>query len=167
MCEPTTALAVVSIAGTAMSAYGMYQGQQAANIQADYQAQIADNNATAARYEGEYAKEAATKAALEQRQKTAAAIGKQRAAMGATGIVADEGTFLDLTLDTAEQGKLDELAILHEGDMQAWQAEIGANNYTAQGELYRASKASPFMAAAPKLLTGASNTGLNYYAAIK
>lgn len=165
MCNPA-AFYIVTAISTAVSAAGAYSQQKSANAQAKFQAKVAENNALAAQYEGEYAKEAAAKAAKEQRQKTAQIIGRQRAAMGASGIVADEGTFLDLTLDSATQGKLDELAILHEGDMEAWKAEITAGNYAAQGELYRSSQSSPMMAAAPALLSGVSK-GIGYYNAMK
>ena len=162
-----TATLALGLASTAFSAVGAYQHQKAANRQADYNAQIARNNALAAEYEAQYAKESAAEKAKEQKRKTAGIIGSQRAAMGASGVVADEGTFLNLTLDSAEQGKLDELAILHEGDKEAWRAEINADNYTAQSQMYSMSKSSPFMTAAPILMSGAAKTGLNYYSMVK
>lgn len=171
MCEPgsITALTIakaslaMAAAGTAISAYSAYSSQKATNKRLGYQAKVAENNALAAKYEGDYAKEQSRIKAKHHRQKVAQAVGKQRAAMGATGIVADEGAFLDLELDTIEQGKLDELAILHEGDKDAWRANIGAANHQAQAGLHRASTSSAGLAAAPELMSGAANVGMNYY----
>lgn len=146
-----------------MNTIGAYTQQRARNKQLKYQAQIARNNATIAKYEGRYAKEAARLKITEQQKRKGVMIGKQRAAMGASGLVADTGSFLDLTLDTAEQGKLDELAILHEGDIEAWRSEITEKGAEAQAEMYEASRISPFLPAASALMTGVGQTGLAYY----
>lgn len=96
----TTALAAISaavaVAGTAMSAYGMYQNAQAQNAasenaskQAQYQSQVAKQNADMAnaaaredRYQGYLNSEA-------QKRKTLQVISEQRAAEGASGAVVD------------------------------------------------------------------------------
>lgn len=160
MCNPVLAVMAVS---TAMSAMSSMQSQKAQNAQLEYQAKVSENNAVAAKYEGQYAKDVAAKEAKQQRLRTAQIIGKQRAAMGASGVVVDEGTFLDVTLDSVHQGKLDELAILHEGDMEAWRAEVNADNYNAQATANRMGKSSPVTAG---LMSG-MQTGMSYYMAYK
>lgn len=151
-----------SVVGTVMSTYGAFVGQDATNKQAKYQAAIARNNAIAAEYEGEYAKEASEEKAKQHRKALNAFLGEQRAAQGASGMVADEGSFLDVTLDTVEQGKMDELAILHEGDKAVWQAEVQAQNYNSQANLYEMSQSSPFLAGGTQLMTGLGNLGTTY-----
>jgi hypothetical protein len=151
-------------ASTFMNTVGAYTQQRARNKQLRYQAQVARNNATIAKYEGRYAKEAAQRKATKQQKIKAGVISKQRAAMGASGLVADEGSFLDLTLDTAELGKLDELAILHEGDIEAWKSEITEKSAEAQAGMFEASRVSPFLAATSALMTGVAQTGMGYAA---
>jgi hypothetical protein len=150
-------------ASTLFQTYSAYQTQKAENQRLDYQAAISRNNALAAKYEGDYAREMTDRKVAQQRQQVAQVVGKQRAAMGATGLTADSGSFMDLSLDSVEQGKLDELAILHEGDKAVWNAQIGANNANAQANLFEMSKGSPTMAAAGSLMSGAAQTGLAYY----
>jgi hypothetical protein len=83
--------------------------------------------------------------------------------MGASGAVVDSGSFLDLTLDTAKQGELDAMALLHEGKMQAWRSRVQGSNFTAQSDLYKSSKTNPFLAAGGTLLEGAGRAGFGYY----
>ena len=168
MCEITaTTLAIAalttSLAGTAVSAYGQMQQAKAANAQADYQAKVANNNARIAEMEAQYAEQQGQKNAEAQRRRTAIAIGAQRARMGASGAVVDSGSFLDLTLDTAHQGELDAMALLEEGQMEAWRARIQGTNYQAQSKLFGMSKTDPHLAAGGTLLEGAGRAGLGYY----
>ncbi len=167
MCEGvsgvTLAYLAIAAAGTAVSVNSAQNSRKATNQQADYQAEVAKNNATTAGYESDYARQATELKTAQHRLQVSQMVGKQRAAMGSTGLAVDQGSFMDLTLDTVEQGKLDELAILHEGDKAVWRANIEGGNFTAQSGMYEASKSSPLMAAAPVLMNGASQTGLNYY----
>ena len=169
--------AAAAVVGTGLSAYGMYQNAQAQNAaaqnaaaQARYQSQVATQNATMAeqaaredRYQGYLNSEA-------QKRKTAQVISEQRAAEGASGAVVDSGSFMDVTLDTAERGTLDALALQHQGDIQAWKDEIQATNYTNQAALQSASAEAygsqyhdPLMAAGGSLLQGAGQIGMNWY----
>ena len=158
--EPIIGLIILS---GLLSAGSAAYSQSVQNRQLKYQAKVAENNAVAAGYEAEYAKEQAQKNAQTHRDQVAKLLGKQRAAMGASGLVADTGSFMDVELDTIGQGKLDELAILHEGDLEAWRAKVGATNERAQATLYRNSTSSPLMAG---LMSGAQQ-GLNYYTMYK
>ena len=167
MCEITaTTLAIAalttSLAGTAVSAYGQMQQAKAANAQADYQAKVANNNARTAEMEAQYAEQQGQKNAEAQRRRTAIAIGAQRARMGASGAVVDSGSFLDLTLDTAHQGELDAMALLEEGQMEAWRARIQGTNYQAQGKLFGMSKTNPYIGAAGTLISGAGQAGMGF-----
>lgn len=152
-----------SVAGLGMSALGMSQQSDAANKQAPYQAQVAANNAQTAENEAAYARDTASRNAEAQKRKTLSVIGSQRAAEGASGAVVDSGSFMDVTLDTAERGTLDALALLKEGDLAAWRAENQAVNYQAQSQLYSSSRKDPMMSVGGSLLSGAGEIGKNYY----
>lgn len=163
MCGIAEAGLALSAIGALTAAGSAQQQRSAANKQATYQAQVSANNAITAGYEADYAREQSDRKVAQQRLQVAQAVGKQRAAMGSTGLAVDQGSFMDLTLDTVEQGKLDELAILHEGDKAVWRSQVEGGNFTAQSGLYASSQSSPFMAAAPGLMSGMAQTGLNYY----
>ena len=149
-----TGMIVAGVLGTAFSAYGAYQQQQAINDQAEYQAAVAKNNAITAEREGQYAKDQSEEMADRHRQKVQQFIGAQRAQQSNTGFLVDTGTALDLTLDTAQYGELDALEIEHEGDMSQWRAQIKKENYNAQAELFQMQKSSPFLAAAGEVIGG-------------
>ena len=159
----STVMMIVGIASAAVSAYGSYSQQRSLNTQARYKKREADNNAATAKLEAQYIRTVTAEKAKKHRQKVAHFVGKQRAEMGASGIVVDEGSFLDVTLDTVEQGKLDEMALLYEGDKEAWRAEVVGGNYTNQGRLYSMSEASPAATAAPVLMSGVARAGTSYY----
>ena len=152
-----------SIAGLGLSALGTMQQTDAANKQASYQAQVSANNAQTAENEAAYARETAERNAQAQKRKTLSVIGTQRAAEGASGAVVDSGSFMDVTLDTAERGTLDALALLEEGTLAAWRAENQAATYRAQSGLYSASKKSALTPVGGSLLSGAGEIGKNYY----
>ena len=169
MCNPMVIPLVISLAGAAVSAYGQMQQAKAANAQAkaanaqaDYQSKVANNNARTAEMEAQYAEQQGQKNAEAQRRRTAIAIGAQRARMGASGAVVDSGSFLDLTLDTAHQGELDAMALLEEGQMEAWRARIQGTNYKAQSKLFGMSKTNPYIGAAGTLISGAGQAGMGF-----
>lgn len=152
-----------SVAGLGLSAVGAVQQTEAANAAADAQSKIAANNAQIAENEARYAEGVADKNAQVKRRQTAQLIGTQRAAMGASGAVVDEGSFMDITLDTAQQGELDAMALLDEGDRAAWRARSNADNFSAQSSIYANSKASPLASVTGSLLQGAGQIGSNWY----
>ena len=159
--------AAMSAVGMGMTALGQVQANESANAQAKYQSQMAANNAATLESEARYAEETAQKNAAQKRRETGVFIGKQRAAEGATGAVVDSGSFMDVSLDTAERGEMDALALLREGDMTAWRARVGATNSMAQSGLYAGSQKSALMPVAGGLLSGAGNIGANWYTMTK
>lgn len=168
--DPVTlgvAALAVSVLGTGMSVYVQAQQANAANAQAEYQSQVAANNAKTAEMEAQYAEQQGERNAEAQRRKTAIMIGAQRARMGASGVVADTGSFLDLSLDTAKMGELDAMALQEEGELAAWRARAQGTNYRAQSTLYGASKTSPWASATGTLLSGLGHAGMGYYSMTK
>ena len=111
MCDPTT-LAMIAIAssaaGTAASTVGAIQQGKAAQNLANYNAQIAQNDAIAARQKAEF------DARAQERQARLFA-GTQRASMAATGgELLDMGDVRDMS---AEEAELENLAIRYGGEM--------------------------------------------------
>jgi hypothetical protein len=145
------------------------------------QQKMFENNAKSAEREGEYAKEVAGMKADEHRKQVQQLAGKQEAEMAASGAIVNSGTFLDVSLDTYEMGKIDEMALLHEGDMEAWRMENQARNYRTQSAIAGTGWQSPeyaYWAAdtpvlnpmAPAtssplipLVSGLANAGMGYY----
>lgn len=159
MCNPVA----IGVVGLVISTASAVAQQSAANKRMRFQEKIAKNNAKAAEYEGQFAKEQSREEAARARLRTVQFVSKQRAIQGGSGLTVDEGTFLDLTLDTVEQGKLDEMAILYEGDMAAYRASVGAGNYRASGQLSALSQSSPAAAGLMTGVAGATRLGQNYY----
>lgn len=152
----------MSAIGAVMTAYGSYQQQKSANAQAEYQAKLSERNAQVADMEAKYARDTAAEKEKTHRQKVRQFVGRQRAAQSSSGVAVDQGSNLDVTLDTVEGGELDAMAIHHEGEINAWRAGINAGNHRAQAGLYRSGKSSPFMAAAPSMLQGLASVGSGY-----
>jgi hypothetical protein len=148
MCEPTT-LAIMamasSAAGTAASAVSsMQQGKSAQNL-ANYNAQIAQNDAIAARQKAEF------DARAQERQAKLFA-GTQRASMAGTGgELLDMGDVIDMS---AEEAELENLAIRYGGEMGYRAGQQKATVARFEGA---AAKQKAIGQVASSLLTGASS----------
>lgn len=142
---------------TISSAVNASSQAKAQNRQMEYNAKVSANNAQISQNEADYARGQSIKNANEKRRETALLIGKQRAKMGASGAVVDSGSFLDITMSTAEQGEMDAMALIHEGDKQAWQYEFQAAKYKDEANMYRSSKQSSGAAVFGSLLSSAED----------
>lgn len=149
--DPATIATVVSyaqVAGTVISVIGaLNQGQQAKDA-ANYNAQVANNNAIAARQQAE------ANAAAQQR-KARLQIGSMRAGYGAAG-VGLEGSPMDVLEQSAAMAELDRQNILYGGTLKA-----GGYQATAGLELMRgdAAETGSYFSAGSALLTGAAKMG--------
>ena len=152
-----TISAISSVGGLIFGAMGAYQQSQAAQAQARYQAQVAENNRIIAQQNADRIRQNMDTAEDEQRQRIAQTKGSARAAMGATGFLVDDtedSTFALIQQDIMELGEYDILKLRDNYEQEARSAEIQGINYQAQAGLYnlRASSESPFMSAAGSLL---------------
>ena len=143
-----------------MGAMGAYQQSQAAQAQARYQAQVAENNRIIAQQNADRIRQNMDTAEDDQRQRIAQTKSSARAAMGATGFLVDDtedSTFALIQQDIMEIGEYDILRLRDAYEQEARSAEIQGINYQAQAGLHRleASSQSPFMAAAGSLLGSA------------
>lgn len=125
MCEIATAL---MLAGTAVSAYGSYQQGQTQKKIADYNAQTADFQAQDALKRGAIA---ADQKAAEVRQIE----GRQKAAMGASGVDEGVGTLGKVLDQTATMGELDTRTIEQNAMREAWGLHNQAVGSQLQGDL--------------------------------
>lgn len=117
MCDIMTALAVASTAVSASAS--MQQAEDARNLSA-YNAKVREYQAT----------DTMDRAAVEeqkQREKARQFAGSQRASMGASGVLADTGSFGDVLAQTASMGERDALTIRNNAMRAAW-------GYRTQGE---------------------------------
>ena len=98
---------IAMLLGTALQAFGTFRAGQAQEKAAEYSAQVAERQATAATQKAAYEEEM-------RREKGRKLSASQRAAAGATGITME--SFSDVFAQTALDTELDALAIRYGGD---------------------------------------------------
>lgn len=159
MCWAATPLVLqqiaiaTTVAGTAMSAYGMYQTGK-------YNQQVAENNAQTAELQAEDAIERGEEDTRLKRREIARLKGQQRTAIASSGLVVDEDTGADVLMDTEMLGTEDVLAIRNNAQREAWAYRTQASNFRAGGALARAE--GDFGATA-SLLSGAGSVADKWY----
>lgn len=144
MCDIMTAL---TVAGTAVSASAsMQQAEDARNLAA-YNKQVRDYQA----------QDTLARGAIEeqkQREQVRQFSGRQRAAMGASGVMADSGSFGDVLVQSAEMGERDALTIRNNAMRAAWGYETQGAAEEFEG---RARSRAYQGQALGSVLTGAGN----------
>lgn len=133
------------VASTAFTTIGTLQAARAESNAAKYNAQVAQNNAAAARSQ-------ADADARRQRILADKALGGIRAATGASGVTM-EGSPLDVLGESAATAALDVLNIKYKGEMRARGFDSDATLY---GYRARSARKQGNLAAAGQLLSGAS-----------
>jgi hypothetical protein len=159
-------LMVAGLAGTAISAFGQYQSGQANSAAAAYQAQVAANNANIARQNASMESAAGETAVTTKGLQTRAAIGKEKAYAGTSGVDVNTGSTASVRGATEEMGMLDALTLRSNAAKKAWASEVTATSDTAQSQLdtmqSEQAKTAGDIGAAGSLLSGASTVGSNY-----
>jgi len=163
MCDVMLAGLAVTAISTGLSAFAAYQQAGAQNKANEYNASIQRRNADVANLQAKHAIEVGQVEENIQRQKVKQLIGTQRAQIAGAGLLVDADTGLELTKETAGFGELDALSIRSNAARQAWGAQQQAAGYSAQASLATMGKTSPFLAAAPSLLSGASQLARGIY----
>lgn len=118
-----------TVGGGIISGIGAQQQAQAQANAANYNAAVARNAATFAREQGEVNAQA-------NDRKTAAMIGRQRAAYAAGGLDVNSGSPLDIQADTADFGRLNSLTIRNNAERQAYGYQANANLDDASAKNY-------------------------------
>lgn len=168
--DPVT-LTLVATALTAAAAgtqaYGQYQEGQAAADASKYQAQVAKNNALAADYAGQDAKDRGRQAELAQRQRTAQIMGTQRAGAASRGVQIDSGSAADEQVDTAGLGELDALMIRSNAEREALGFYNEAGEFRGESRLRKAAAKSQsrgaLLGSTSTLLTGGASVADKWY----
>ena len=112
------------LALTAAQTYQQYQGQRA---QSDLMGKLDDINRTNAEFMADDVIKRGDKEAAAHRGKTKRLIGSQRAAMAASGVDVNSGSFADVQSSTQSQGERDALTI--KGN--AWREALGIRSQAA------------------------------------
>lgn len=154
--------AVATVASTAMGIAGNIQQGQAAQAQANYQAQIAKNNAKIAQNNADMKRQEGIEEARTLRLKNIQKIGAQQAAMAANGFEVNSGTNLDIIGDSAATGELDAITARYNKETQALAYEQQANNFSNQAYLDTISGQNAYKSG----ITSAIGTGLNGIASV-
>jgi hypothetical protein len=153
--------------GTVVSAQqAKAQGQAAAN-QAAYQGAVARNNQILSERAAEDAIQRGGVEESRSRMETARLIGRQRAALAASGQVVDAGSALNITSDTAGLGELDAQTIRSNAEREAYNLRIQGSNFGSEATLKEMSGRQALTDArynvAGTLLSGAGTVANKWY----
>lgn len=135
MCEPTTILFAV---GLVLTAAGGVQQAKSAKAAANYEAEVAENNAKTAQAQATHAQQLGNIEEERQRQRVRIMLGKQRTSFAANNVESTSGTALDMLSETAQMGEEDALAIRANAARSAWGYQVDAGNSVARSRLSRA-----------------------------
>lgn len=135
-------LAIAStVLSTGASVVGQIQQARAQESQARYQAAVARNNAIIQEQNAERARLAAERVRQQaeadvetQRGRIGQLEGRQRAALAANGVLLDQGSALDIVIDTATIGELDVQTIRRNAEREAIDIETQASNFDFQAQ---------------------------------
>lgn len=160
MAAATTIAAIAAVASAGVGAVGAYQQSQAAKSQANYQSQVAANNATTAQQNAARLQQYGIISEGEQRKRIADTKAAARARLSANGLLVDDTvgtTATGLQVNLAEAGALDILKLQANYREQIQAAQVQGVNYQAQAGLasLKASQQNPGFAAAGSLLSSA------------
>jgi hypothetical protein len=128
--------AVVAVIGLATSLTAAQQQAKAQKAQARYRAAVARNNATLAE---RAAADALARGKIAERRRaiqTRQATGRQRTLLAGAGQLVDEGSALDVTLDTAAIGAQDALTIRSNAQREALGFQQRGVNFQADAGLF-------------------------------
>ena len=145
MCEPASATAAGAYSWSAAMPYIMMAAATGVSMAAQNQASkttegIAKFNQKAMQNKAE---DDAQRGALEEerhRAKVRQVIGAQRAAMGGSGAVVDEGTFGDILFDTTQAGEMDSQMIRYNASAEAYGAKMQGLSYGMEASGARTSR---------------------------
>jgi len=164
-------------AGMALNAFGIYNQINAENQANEYNAQVAENNAIANEYNANMNRQRADLAiqrgkddVKKFRQRREQLRGTQRANYGASGVVVDSGSVLDVDMDIAEQTELDAITMNYNSEVEAYDYRVRAYNDDVrardarfQASQYKARKRSPVLPVVGSLLNGVSQLDGRYF----
>jgi len=156
----------MGVAGAGISALGAYNQGQAQGANADYQSQVAANNAMIARQNiGITEASGAAKEAAEG-MKTRASVGAIKAAQGASNIDVNTGSAAAVRQAAGKLGALDALTIRSNTAREAYGYDVAATSDTAESQLLKGeagqARQAGDISALGTFLSGASSVGQKF-----
>lgn len=152
-------------AGVGMSAVGSYNQASAQRGALNYEAGVNANNAKIADWQAGLAEQNGAVQEENQRLKTAAMFGTQRAALGANGVDLGSGSANEVLATTGLMGERDALTIRDNAARQAWAYRNQATGYLSEAATARsaADAINPTLSAGGSLLTGVGTVASSWY----
>ena len=152
-------------AGVFMSAFGAQDKANTQKATLGYESAVALNNQKLANYQADVALENGVLAEQNQRLKTAALKGDQRAAMAASGVDLGEGSANEILTTTKFMGERDALTIRDNAARQAWALREQGKGYASEAAANSAlsDAINPDMSFASTLLTSGSQVAGSWY----
>jgi len=151
-------MALLSVVGTAFSVAGALQGGQQAANQAQFQAQVAQNNAIIAEQQRDRAIKTAASQEEDFRRQQSALFGSRRALLGDTGIIGGAGSPLAVSTDFQGETELNALRLRNQGSVEANRLQQSVLNQQAQAGLFgaqaRSERTTGFLRAGGELFSG-------------
>lgn len=164
--DPATlaiASAVIGGIGTAVQVVGNIEAGQAAKANANYQAQVAANNAKIATDNARNAMQVGEQQQQQEQLKTRATVGAIVAAEGANNLDTGSGSNLLVKNSAQEIGELDANTIRQQASRTSWNYETQSAAFTGEEGLQKAEGAQAqtagFINAGSSLLSGAATIG--------
>jgi hypothetical protein len=155
--------AVAGTAGALTSAFGAWSSGKANANMANYQAQVATNNATIAGQNADYAIASGLQRSQTQSLKGASQGGRLKASQAANGVDVNSGSAVDVQVGAAEANQLDTETVLNNAQLAAYGYRSQQTNYEAEAALDKSKASSSTLAAAlsagGSLLGNASSIG--------
>ena len=152
MCSIAAVGAGMAIAGTIGQMMGGYMQASAAEDQYKQKAKMSRKAAS----ELKSTEQAAVR---RQRIATRSEVGKQRAALGASGVDPNMGSPLDVQIETGRLGEMDALTLRRNFAMQRWAHMSEAAGYDAAAS---AANQGKWFGVGGTALTGAASTAMQY-----
>jgi hypothetical protein len=139
--------------GAVISANSQYQAGKT-------QSKLLKQNATLAGYQGQSAIAQGEYEVGALRRNISQTIGAQRAAAGGSGLLVNQGSALDVQMDTARQGELDVARLRYNALLKSYGYQVENQSYMTQAEIAKATGKSN---AVGSLLQGVGNVyGFGY-----
>lgn len=160
-------MAAAAVAGTAMSAYGMFQQGEAKRKQAEYQQGIAKLNEQISKQNADYARRVGEVQAQQSGMKSRFALGTQKAVQSGRGIDIESGSPALVREGQHDVALHDEAIIRSNAAWRAYGYEVEGVSASASGRLAGMAGAQAEQAgtigAAGSILSGASSVADKWY----
>lgn len=160
MCDPVSITVALTVASTAIGAYGQIQQGQAINAQMKYEAKVGERNAKLSEASREDARKRGEREQLNHWRRVSQMMGEQRAQFAAGGLDVNFGTPGEVVEDTALIGGEDSQILAENTKKEMEGFDIEAANFRDSAKAARmrgkAAKTAGYLGAAGTILGGAT-----------